>query len=73
MLDALLGVNTLVFGTLRQTLMGLVTVCQPLKTGHGLAVVTKWHLTAQSSVAMARMAPLDDQLPPSPLNVFPGE
>ena len=36
--------------------MDLVTACQPLKTRHSLAVLTKWHLTAQDSVAMARMA-----------------
>lgn len=53
--------------------MGLVTVRQSLKTRHSLAVLTKWHLAAQGSVATARMALLEDQLPLSPLNVFPGE
>lgn len=71
--DSLLGVNTLVFGIWGQSLMGLVTVCQPLRARHRLAVLARWHLAAPGSVAMARMALLEDQLPLSPLNVFPAE
>lgn len=51
--------------------MVLVTACQPLKTRHHLAILTRWHVAAQDLAAGPGW--LSDWLPPSPLNVSPGE
>ena len=48
-----------------------VTACQPLKTRHRLAILTRWHLAAQDIAAGPGR--LSDWLPPSPLNILPGE